>query len=72
VLVVWECPAEDAGVAGNAARAELGEQEPALEYEVLLAERVDAEAVEEAFEQVLEHDLVGGRAGAAARLRRSL
>src|SRR5580704_8011854 len=60
--------AEDVDVAGAAARAELGEQESALEDEVLLAEWVDADAVEEAFEQVLEHDLVGGRAGAAGEV----
>jgi len=61
-------PISSADVAGDAARAELGEQESALEDEVLLAEWVDADAVEEAFEQVLEHDLVGGCAGAAGEV----
>jgi hypothetical protein len=44
LLAARECPAEDVDVAGDAARAELGEQESALEDEVLLAEWVDADA----------------------------
>ncbi len=68
LLIAGECPAEDVDVACDAARAELGEQEPALEDEVLPAEWVDADSVEEAFEQVLEHDLVGGCAGTAGEV----
>lgn len=66
LLVALECSAEDVDVAGHAARTELTEKESALEDEVLLAEWVDANAVEEPFDQVLEHDLVGECAGAAA------
>jgi hypothetical protein len=57
LLVAWECPAEDVDVAGDATRAELSEQESALEDEVLLAEWVDADAVEEAFGQGARHSV---------------
>jgi hypothetical protein len=62
-----ERAAEDVDVAGHPACAELGEEQAPLEDEVFAAEGRCGQAVEEAFEDVIDRDLVRGSAGAAGQ-----